>query len=147
MLKDPSAIFVELRRVRQLLRTDPSAAIGKSKNLVEATAKAVLTECGGPIKEKYKKSMTKLVNAAVAALGLDPDPHGNSAEAEVGRLLKQMSTSVTELRNTIGDGHATETAVSGVELRHGRLVVHTALAWCLFMLETLSDKGSTPAAG
>ncbi|MDU0294417.1 abortive infection family protein [Saccharothrix longispora] len=139
VLEDPSAIVVELGRVRQLLRTDPSAAIGKSKNMIEATAKAVLVACGKPIEENYKKSMVKLANAAVEALGLNPNPHGDSAEAEVDRLLKQMASSVTVLRNKIGDGHATETAVNGVELRHGRLVVRTALAWCLFMLDTLRD--------
>lgn len=133
-VQDPSAIAAELRRVRGLLRSDPSAAIGKAKNLVEATAKAVLVEFEEPV---IGHSMNKLVNKALQVLDLDPDPRGKLTEAEVMRLLKQLSTSVNELRNLVGDGHAAETAVAGVELRHGRLVVRAALAWCSFMLETL----------
>ncbi|WP_077007050.1 abortive infection family protein [Saccharothrix sp. ALI-22-I] len=143
-LADPSAILVELRRVRSLLRTDPGAAIGKAKNLVEATAKAVLVMCGQPV---IGHSMDKLVNNAMRALGLPAQPTGKSAEAEVARLLKQLAGSVTELRNLVGDGHAPETAVTGVELRHGRLAVRAALAWCAYMLETVRDQGPGPVAG
>jgi hypothetical protein len=122
-----------------LLRTDPSAAIGKAKNLVEATAKAVLLEHGEAV---ISHNMDKLVNKAMRVLDLEPNPHGKSTEAEVARLLKQLSSAVTELRNLVGDGHAPETAVADVELRHGRLVVRSALAWCSFVLETLRDQES-----
>lgn len=139
VVQDPSAVAAELHRVRGLLRTDPAAAIGKAKNLVEATAKAVLTEHGEPVISHH---MDKLVNQALRLLGLDPDPHGKSTEAEVMRLLKQLSTSVIELRNQVGDGHAKETALADVDLRYGRLVVRAALAWCSFVLDALQDQES-----
>lgn len=120
-----------------VLRTDPAAAIGKAKNLVEATAKAVLVAHRDPM---IGHNMDKLVNRALRLLGLEPDPHGKSTEAEVMRLLKQRSTSVIELRNLVGNGHAKETALADVDLRYGHLVVRAALAWCSFVLATLPDQ-------
>jgi hypothetical protein len=43
-LTDPSGIRAELERIRRALPDDPAGAIGAAKQLVEATAKVVLTE-------------------------------------------------------------------------------------------------------
>jgi hypothetical protein len=43
-LTDPSGIRTELERIRRALPDDPAGAIGAAKQLVEATAKVVLTE-------------------------------------------------------------------------------------------------------
>jgi hypothetical protein len=54
LLPDPSAIRVELARIEANIHTDPSAAIGKAKNLIEATAKAVLLDVGKPIPDRLR---------------------------------------------------------------------------------------------
>jgi hypothetical protein len=53
-LSDISSIRAELERVERALPQDPSVAIGKAKNLVEATAKIILSELGRPPAENAK---------------------------------------------------------------------------------------------
>jgi hypothetical protein len=48
-LTDPSGIRAELKRIRRALPDDPAGAIGAAKQLVEATAKVVLTERHLPV--------------------------------------------------------------------------------------------------
>ncbi|WP_431945589.1 abortive infection family protein [Micromonospora marina] len=137
VLKDPSGIRVELDRLPGLLRTDLGGAVGKAKNLVEATAKAVLAAQG---RNAPEHSFDKSVNAALRALDLNPDPSGRSPEAEAMRLLKQLTAYVGALRNNFGDGHGAVQAHTAVEARHARLAVRAALSWCYFALEALRDQ-------
>ena len=48
-LTDPSGIRAELECIRRALPDDPAGAIGAAKQLVEATAKVVLTERHLPV--------------------------------------------------------------------------------------------------
>ncbi|MFS8104042.1 abortive infection family protein [Lentzea alba] len=136
-LDDPSGIRVELGVLPDLLRSDLRAAVGKAKNLVEATAKAVLAAHG---QQAPQHSFDKSVNAALRTLNLDPNPTGNSPEAQAMRLLKELSSFVGTLRNDFGDGHGSVRAHTSVESRHARLTVRAAMAWCYFALETLQDQ-------
>lgn len=137
VLEDPSGIRIELARLPGLLRTDLGAAVGKAKNLVETTAKAVLAARSQKAPEH---DFGKSVTAAMRALDLDPDPHGKSPEAEAMRLLKHLTGYVGTLRNNFGDGHGTVQAHTTVEPRHARLTVRAALTWCHFALETLQEQ-------
>ncbi|MDT7783034.1 MAG: hypothetical protein QOF58_1453 [Pseudonocardiales bacterium] len=134
---DPSGIRAELDLLPTLLRTDLRGAVGKAKNLVEATAKAVLAVHG---QQAPEHSFDKSVNAALRALDLDPNPTGTSPEAESMRLLKHLSTYVSTLRNNFGDGHGSVKALTAVESRHARLTVRSAMVWCYFALETLQEQ-------
>ncbi|WP_331760988.1 abortive infection family protein (plasmid) [Nocardia sp. NBC_01377] len=136
LLSDPSGIRVELARIPGLLSTDLGAAVAKAKNLVEATAKAVLRDQN---QEAHDYSFDKLVNASLRALDLNPEPSGKSPQAEAMRLLKQLTSFVGTLRNNYGDGHGMVQALSSVEPRHARLVVRAALMWCHYVLDTLQD--------
>lgn len=138
---DPSAIREELRRVENLVYTDPGAAIGKAKNLVEATAKAVLAARGRP---HARANVPDLVDRAMKELGLDVASATGHEQtvAELMVLLEQVALKVNRLRNKAGDGHGQATAVVGLDLRHGRLAVRASLAWCAFMLETLHDQSA-----
>ncbi|MGH3755183.1 MAG: abortive infection family protein [Pseudonocardiaceae bacterium] len=42
--------------------------------------------------------------------------------------------------NSVGDGHGAADLPVGLDLRHGRLAVRSAIAWCGFMLDTLHDQ-------
>ncbi len=136
---DPSAILEELRRVEALVHSDPGAAIGKAKNLVEATAKTVLAACGQPY---ASANVPMLIATAMAELGLDASMVGGHDRVlgDLMDLLAQVALKVNELRNKAGDGHGQATAVTGLDLRHGRLAVRASLAWCAFVLETLHDQ-------
>jgi Abortive infection C-terminus len=137
LLDNPSGIRVELARLPGLLHTDLHAAVGKAKNLVEATAKAVLATRGQKAPEY---DFSKTVTAALRALDLDPDPRGMSPEAQAMRLLKDLTGYVGTLRNNFGDGHGAVQAHTAVEPRHARLAVRAALTWCHFALETLHEQ-------
>ncbi|PPJ36333.1 hypothetical protein C5E45_19965 [Nocardia nova] len=137
---DAAAITLELRRIEIALPNDPSAAIGKAKNVVEATAKAVLSDLGQP----YSSSgdVPGLVSTAMKALDID-----NDSVAEHDRALAKLMTQLSGLaqllaiyRNKAGDGHAYEELPAGLDLRHGRLAVRAAIAWAAFMLDTLHDR-------
>lgn len=145
LLPDPSAIRVELARIEASIHTDPGTAIGKAKNLIEATAKAVLLDRGKPVSDASK--VPQLAAQAMEALGVDRRAAGH--DQKVAWILGQLhglTNGIAALRNDVGDGHGQATATSGLDLRYGRLAVRAAIAWCAFMLETLEErrKGSTP---
>jgi hypothetical protein len=145
-LADPSAIRLELTRIEDSIAEDPSAAIGKSKNLIEATAKAVLTELGQPVPNN--ESPAHLAALALKALGLDRQTVAAHYPI-MGKILGQLNgiaSSVADLRNAVGDGHGGSSAL-GLDLREGRLAARAAVAWSCFMIETLEERqrsGGTP---
>jgi hypothetical protein len=139
-LRDPSAIRLELTRLERSIDVDPSQSIGRAKNLVESTAKAVLNSLG--IEYKASADAPALAMQAMEALGVGPRQESASEIEVTRRLAGKLATipqDLAQLRNRIGDGHGGLTAPQNVELRHGRLAVRAAIAWCAFMIETLAD--------
>lgn len=140
-LADISSIRTELRRLEKALPDDPGAAIGRAKNLMEATAKAVLHARGRPVGEGDK--LPGLAAKAMRELRVHPQDASGDRE-QVRRMLGRLQglvQDIAELRNDVGDGHATATQPVDLETRHGRLAVWSALGWCSFMLDTLSAAG------
>jgi hypothetical protein len=140
ILANPAAVRAELGRIEASLPSDPGTAIGKAKNLIEATAKAVLTDVGHPYSEK--DDINKHVHASMQALGIDYKTMvGHDAEiAKVMQRLNGLTIELANLRNRAGDGHGMSTPPAGLQLRHGRLAVRAAIAWCAFMLDSLHDQ-------
>ncbi|WDZ84035.1 abortive infection family protein [Micromonospora cathayae] len=139
-LQDPAAIRVELARIEAAMHQDPSVAVGKAKNLIEATAKAVLVATNR--QWDANQQVPGLARAAMEALGVDrrtTEGHDQDAAVLMGQL-HALTNGVAAMRNKIGDGHGAEQVAVGVDLRHGRLAVRAAVAWCSFMLETLHDR-------
>ncbi|WP_206664079.1 abortive infection family protein [Thermomonospora catenispora] len=135
-LTDASALRVELARLERGLDEDPGRDIGTAKRLVESTAKIVLTRCG----EKYDKnaSVPWLVDRAMDQLDLTAAGKPK-AQSELLEHLTGLAKKVNTMRNQAGDGHGQATAVSGIDSRDSRLVVRAAIAWCAYLLDTLSD--------
>lgn len=138
-LANPSAIRLELQRIENAIEADPSAAIGKAKNLIEATAKVVLTELGHPVQGTAQAP--QLAAQTLKALGLDRQTVA-SHDPLMAKILGQLNglaSGVADLRNAVGDGHGSASAV-GLDLREGRLAARAAVAWCCFMIETLEER-------
>ncbi|MGW5456230.1 abortive infection family protein [Nocardia sp. NPDC003979] len=137
----PTALRKELQRMESSLSSDPSAVIGKSKNLIEATAKAVLVELGQPY---TNDNFAKQVKGAMKALGIDPATTiGYEHElATVVTSLTELTTALRNLRNQAGDAHGygDDKFPAGLDLRYGRLAARSAIAWAAFMLDTLHDR-------
>ncbi|GIH61073.1 abortive infection family protein [Microbispora siamensis] len=140
VLVDASAIRVELARLERSLDEDPSLAIGKAKNLIEATAKAVLLQRGRPV--HGSPNVPTLVNDAMTALGVHPDQAdatGSPVVREMLAGLRDVALKVGTLRNKLGDGHGPTSAVTGVSAKESRLAVRAAIAWSAYMLDALSE--------
>ena len=124
-----------IRRIRESLATDPSLAIGSTKELIESVLKTILG-LHGAIKTE---DMPKLLKQAQAALGIDPR---DVDESELGgepvhRLLGsigQIVISVTELRNLYGTGHGKSMA-PGLDPGSARLVVGAGTAVAAYLME------------
>jgi len=141
-LADPSAIREGFERIRRAISDDPALAVGSAKELIESTAKVVLSERGQPFDDK--SNLPKLARAAQVSLGLDPSTgSGPDGSEGVKRILGAVTTIVNglaELRNRgLGTGHGPATARVGVGTRHAHLAVNAALTWCQLMLDTLAD--------
>lgn len=141
-LSDPSAIREGFDRIRRAISDDPALAVGSAKELVESTAKVVLTERGQIVDEKA--DLPKLARAAQLALGLDPStgsgPDGSDGVKRILGGVTTIATGLAELRNRGHvTGHGPATARVGLRPRHAHLAVNAALTWCQLMLDTLAD--------
>lgn len=141
-LRDPSGIEVILRRVVESTDGDPALAIGCAKELVESTAKAVLTERGHPYSESSEK-VPALAKKAAVALGLDvsavDDPDGDGNIRKILGAMSNIPHALAELRNNHGTGHGRSTIHPGLSERHAQLALGAATVWCQMMLDTLHD--------
>ncbi|MDR7172896.1 hypothetical protein J2W56_006662 [Nocardia kruczakiae] len=142
-LRDASVIFEHLDRIDHAgTRADPALAIGSAKELVESTAKLVLSERSIPFDDGY--DLPKLVRMAEEALQLHPTqtkpgPDGSPAIRKVLGAALTITSGIAELRNDYGTGHGRNVAATGLGPRHARLAVNGARLWCQFVLDTLGD--------
>jgi Abortive infection C-terminus len=142
-LTDPSGIRAELERIRRALPDDPAGAIGAAKQLVEATAKVVLTERHLPVAGDAK--VPELVKAAQQALHLHPSstilgPDSSEAVKKILGVVSSIAVGVAELRNRgYGSGHGQASTPTGLSPRHAHLAVNAAITWCHLLLDTLAD--------
>ena len=88
---------------------DPALAVGSAKELIESTAKIVLTERGCGVDDKA--DLPVLVRDAQRALGLHPSattpgPDGSDAVKRILGAASSLAMGVAELRNRgFGTGH------------------------------------------
>jgi len=96
---------------------DPALAVGSAKELIESTAKAVLTERGLLVDEKA--DLPALVKDAQQPLGLHPSsatpgPDGNDAVKRILGGVSSVAIGIGELRNRgYGTGHGALVPGSG----------------------------------
>ncbi|WP_051366344.1 abortive infection family protein [Hamadaea tsunoensis] len=143
-LRDPSVILDSFERIDRALQNDPAQAIGSAKELVEATAKTILTELGEPFDDKTAK-LPALIDQAQRALQVHPQssssgPDGSNAIKRILGGLTSIAIGLGELRNEgWGTGHASSRPRIGLRPRHAHLAVGAAQTWCQLMLDTLAD--------
>lgn len=116
-----------------LLRTrtsNPTEAIGKSKELVESCCKTVLAENNVEIDEYWNTS--QLVKQTMQCLNIDADDINSDLPA--GKIIKRIlsslgniSSSLAELRNHYGGGHGRTRDFKGLSVRHAKLAVGSSI--------------------
>jgi hypothetical protein len=142
-LRNPVAIREQLARLSSIAQSDPPAAIGTAKDLIESTAKTVLLERG--LDANDRDDLPALVRQAQEALELHPaaarpGPDGTDAVKRILGGLVNIAAGLGELRNRgYGTGHGPKGERVGLRPRHARLAVNAAMTWCSIMLDTLAD--------
>ena len=129
----------QVKRMEQSVESDPAAAIGASKDLIETCCKTILTDLG--IAGVDDMDVPKLVKETSKALKLTPEdvPETSRGKDAMRRLLGSlatMATSLAELRNEYGTGHGKHGMTKAPKPRHARLAVTSAAAFASFMMET-----------
>lgn len=145
VLTDPSVIQDHLDRItRAVVNQDPAQAIGSAKELIESTAKLVLTQTGYRI--TGKENLLALVRRAQEQLRVhstqaNVGPDGTDSVKKILGATTTIASGVAELRNAgFGTGHGGVAPRSGLGARHARLAVNAARTWCEFILDTLADE-------
>jgi len=97
VLKDASAIRQELARIERSIEVDPGQAIGRAKNLVESTAKAVLDARGVAFTAHDKTPA--LATRAMEALDVAPKQVIGTGTEAARRLASRLAASPRTLRS------------------------------------------------
>ena len=115
---------IELMVSMQL--TNPTNAIGLSKELIESCCKTILDELN--IEWGKNDDVPQLANKTLNALNLLPvnvqetDQGAEAIRAVLGNL-RAITTKLAEIRNPFGSGHGKSASFQGLETRHAKLAV------------------------
>lgn len=146
LLTDRRVLDDHLKRINRDLASDPSAAIGSCKELVESTLKIILDSAniaygrGDDLPTLYK-SVALHLRLNVEAV--PANPKGSHAAQGVLRTLTTTVQRLAELRNELGGGHGRVTP-SILETRHARLAFNSTVTVTEFLLDTWDSRGSAP---
>jgi hypothetical protein len=145
-LLDPQVLREHLRRIDAGLKSDPAAAIGSSKELLESVLKAILEDY--EVDYKSGDELMDLYKRVQGSLGLNTDAvpddaKGSKAAVKALRALVTTVQSLAELRNALGTGHG-PSRQSAALTRHARLAFNSSLAVTTFLLDTWHERKPPP---
>jgi hypothetical protein len=145
-LLDPQVLREHLRRIDAGLKSDPAAAIGSSKELLESVLKAILEDF--EVDYRRGQELMDLYKQVQECLGLNTgavpdDAKGSRAAVKALRALVTTVQSLAELRNALGTGHGPSRR-SPALTRHARLAFNSSLAITTFLLDTWHEREPQP---
>jgi hypothetical protein len=143
---DTEHLYLYVDRINASIESDPSLAIGSTKELIEATLKTILNGCGLKYDDK-KDDIPKLLKLVQKVLELAPDDVDDSKKGAetIKRVLSNLgavAVGVAELRNLYGSGHGKGQKSQGLSSRHAKLVVGSGTTLCTFLLETYEHRNT-----
>jgi len=129
----------QIDRMNSNIETNPDLAIGTAKELVESLLKMIADT------EDDKIELPKLQKLAMKQLSLVPEDIPEKAKgSEHMKVLLSNLTSIVhkldEIRNLYGTGHGKHPRKSGLEPRHARLAVESAITFVNFTFETYNKR-------
>lgn len=132
-----------IERLERAIDTDPDLAIGTAKELVESCCKSILTKRG--VEFTKSADLGDLTKLLTKELQLVPDGISDQAKgAENIRLilrnLTQLTSNLAQLRGLYGTGHGRDGQHRGLQPRHARLAVASAVAFIDFVASTYRDR-------
>jgi len=143
---DAEHLYIYIDRINASIETDPSLAIGSTKELIEATLKTILNGCGESYDDK-KDDIPKLLKQVQKVLELAPDQvdsakKGTEIIKKILSNLGSVALGIAELRNLYGSGHGRGHHAKGLTARHAKLVVGAGTTLCSFLLETYEHRNN-----
>ena len=132
---------IELMVSMQL--TNPTNAIGLSKELIESCCKTILDELN--IEWGKNDDVPQLANKTLNALNLLPvnvqetDQGAEAIRAVLGNL-RGIPTKLSEIRNPFGSGHGKSASFQGLETRHAKLAVGSSITFVDFIWSTYENQ-------
>ncbi|MEL7198105.1 MAG: abortive infection family protein [Pseudomonadota bacterium] len=141
---DSAWMAQEIARIEASVETDPALAIGTAKDLVETCCKSILNDMG--VAHSKTASLQSLSKLVVKELKLVPEDISDQAKgAENIRLLLRNLASIAhylaELRGLYGSGHGRDGNHRGLQPRHAKLIVGSAVVFVDFLAETYRERG------
>ncbi|WP_412872425.1 abortive infection family protein [Curtobacterium flaccumfaciens] len=142
---DRRVLDEQLARLRRDIDSDPAAAIGQCKELLESQLKLVLRSFN--IEVNDREDLSDLYGKAARALGIHGeavpgDRRGSDALKGMLRNLASLVRNIAEARNSMGTGHG-RAHTSAAKRRHARLVFNTTVAVTEFVADTWSARSDT----
>lgn len=133
----------EIERLEQAVDRDPALAIGTAKELVESCCKSLLTKRGVAFtKSEDLGDLTKKVSKELKLVpeGITDETKGAENIRLILRNLTQLTNNLAQLRGLYGTGHGRDGQHRGLQPRHARLAVASAVAFIDFVAETHAQR-------
>lgn len=133
----------EIARLENSIDRDPALAIGTAKELVETCCKTILTKRGIPFtKAEDLGDLTKKVAKELQLVpeGITDEAKGAENIRLILRNLTQLTNNLAQLRGLYGTGHGRDGQYRGLQPRHARLAVASAVAFIDFVAETYRQR-------
>ncbi len=129
----------EIERLENSIDRDPALAIGTAKELVESCCKSILAKRGVEFARGADlPALTKLLAKELQLVpeGIPDTVRGSETIRLILRNLSSLTQYLAELRGLYGTGHGRDGGHRGLEPRHARLAVGTAVAFIDFVTDT-----------
>lgn len=138
----------EIERLENAVDRDPALAIGTAKELVETCCKSILTKrCIPFTKSDDLGDLTKKLTKELQLVpeGITDATKGAENIRMILRNLTQLTNNLAQLRGLYGTGHGRDGQHRGLQPRHARLAVASAVAFIDFVSETFRHRESSNA--
>jgi hypothetical protein len=134
---DSKYMSEQIDLLMRMRTVNPTDAIGKSKDLIESCCKTILESQGVEYNKRW--SVAQLVKETSKVLNID----GNSVDTdEAGEIVKKIlgglqgiASGIAELRNRYGAGHGKSASFEGLQVRHAKLAVGSAVTLVEYLWE------------
>lgn len=133
----------EIERLENAIDRDPALAIGTAKELVETCCKSILTKRSVAFtKSDDLGDLTKKVAKELRLVpeGITDATKGAENIRLILRNLTQLTSNLSQLRGLYGTGHGRDGQHRGLQPRHARLAVASAVAFIDFVSETFHHR-------
>jgi len=138
----------EIERLEKSIDGDPASAIGTAKELVETCCKTILNKRGvvyGKAADIGDLTKLLLVNLQLVPEAVSDEKKGADNIRLILRNLTSLTHNLAQLRGLYGTGHGRDGKHRGLQPRHARLAVASAVAFIDFVSDTYRNREESTA--